>query len=178
MPMNKPEPIIEIGTIEVERAQVDLWKTGVLAPLWAQRFPELFREHDLDLARAQGHLGYHFIEWLAAIVLHHTSGYHSAGSYEFRHRPTVVEKLLSAEVRALVADRTQYSAQGPDLLMYAPDLSDWFFCEVKGPDDSMREVQCNKFAALAELSRKSVRLLRFTWAPRRNPDPGASAHTV
>ena len=64
MPMNKPEPIIEIGTIEVERAQVDLWKTGVLAPLWAQRFPELFREHDLDLARAQGHLGYHFIEWL------------------------------------------------------------------------------------------------------------------
>ena len=36
MPMNKPEPIIEIGTIEVERAQVDLWKTGVLAPLWAQ----------------------------------------------------------------------------------------------------------------------------------------------
>jgi hypothetical protein len=41
------EPLIDIGAIEVERAQQDLWKTGVLAPVWAQRFPELFREHDL-----------------------------------------------------------------------------------------------------------------------------------
>jgi hypothetical protein len=49
--------------------------------------------------------------------------------------------------------------------MYAPDLTDWFFCEVKGPRDSLRDEQCRKFKALADLSGKPVRLLRFQWVP-------------
>ena len=46
---------------------------------WAQRFPELFDADDRRLAEAQGPLGYHFYEWLAAIVLHHTTGYFVVG---------------------------------------------------------------------------------------------------
>ena len=33
--------------------------------------------------------------------------------------------------------------------MHAPDLSDWFFCEVKGPGDRLRAEQEKKFGALA-----------------------------
>ena len=54
-------------------------------------------------------------------------------------------------------------AQPPDLLMYAQDLSDWFFCEVKGPGDRLRAEQLSKFEALAETSGKAVRLLHLKW---------------
>ena len=160
---------IDLGTIEVERTQRALWNKGVLAPLWAQRFPELFREHDLELAKSQGPDGIHHIEWLAAIVLHHTTGYHCAGDYEFRP-PNVAALLIKRTpgLRALIDDRAEHGAcQGPDLLMYASDLTDWFFCEVKGPGDHLRDEQCTKFAAIAEPTGKRVRVLNFKWAPRR-----------
>ncbi len=62
------------------------------------------------------------------------------------------------------------------LLMYAPDMSDWFFCEVKGPGDRLRSEQMSKFEALAEVSGEPVRLMHLKWAS----DPGrtATARTV
>jgi hypothetical protein len=45
--------------------------------------------------------------------------------------------------------------------MYAEDLSDWFFCEVKGPSDRLRDEQVRKFARLAEMTSKPVRLIEF-----------------
>ncbi len=51
--------------------------------------------------------------------------------------------------------------------MYAPDLTDWFFCEVKGPGDRLRAAQRTKFVAIAKLTGKPVRVLRFKWAPRQ-----------
>jgi hypothetical protein len=46
--------------------------------------------------------------------------------------------------------------------MYAQDLSDWFFCEVKGPSDRLRSEQIQRFQVLADLTAKPVRLLEFT----------------
>jgi hypothetical protein len=163
--------IIDIGTVEIQHSQQDFWRSGRLAPEWARRFPELFDEDDLRLAEAQGHLGYHFCEWLAAIVLHHATGYLSlVGKYEFqkhRRKQELVQRLLPSELRAALSDRTEHgSAQAPDLLMYAPDLSDWFFCEVKGPRDRLGQQQEQKFKAIAKLSGKPVRLLRLKWAPQ------------
>ena len=60
--------------------------------------------------------------------------------------------------------------------MYAPDLSDWFFCEVKGPRDRLRPVQVNKFEGLAMVSGKPVRLLYLKWAS--GPGRTAAARTV
>jgi hypothetical protein len=61
------EPIVEIGTVEIERSQKERWMSGRLAPEWARTFPRLFDADDLALARGpQGPRGYHFIEWLAA----------------------------------------------------------------------------------------------------------------
>jgi hypothetical protein len=56
--------------------------------------------------------------------------------------------------------------------MYAPDLSDWFFCEVKGPGDRLGVEQETKFKALAVMSVRPVRILRFRWAPLRKPADG------
>ena len=47
-------------------------------------------------------------------------------------------QLLPGAVRDALRDRKQGRAQAPDLLMYAEDLSDWFFCEAKGPRDRLR----------------------------------------
>jgi hypothetical protein len=163
------EAITNIGTIEILHSQHELWRSGRLAPEWARRFPELFDEQDLRLAESQGPLGYHFVEWLAAIVLYHTTGYLSlVQKYEFtihRRKQEIVQKLLPADVLPILSDRAEHGrAQSPDLLMYAPDLSDWFFCEVNGPRDDLRPEQTAKFAALAETSGKPVRLLHLKWA--------------
>jgi VRR-NUC domain-containing protein len=163
--------ITEIGTVDIQPSQQQLWRSGRLAPVWARRFSELFDEDDPRLAESQGHLGYHFGEWLAAIVLHHATGYLSLVSkYEFRkHRrkQEVVERLLSPEPRAALSDRTEHGrAQAPDLLMYAADFSDWFFCEVKGPRDRLGAEQEKKFEALANMSGKPVHLLRLRYGTR------------
>jgi hypothetical protein len=49
--------------------------------------------------------------------------------------------------------------------MYSPDLShpspDWFFCDAKGPNDRLGRKQRAKFEAIARVSGKPVRILRF-----------------
>ena len=45
--------------------------------------------------------------------------------------------------------------------MYAEDLSDWFFCEVKGARDRLRDEQIRKFGLLAGMTSKPVRLIEF-----------------
>lgn len=163
------EPTVDIGTLEIRRAQSVLWREGSLAEEWTSRFPNLFDEDDRRLVKSQGHLGYHFVEWLAAIVLHHSTGYHSlVGKYEFAshaRKREVIESLLSDETLAALEDRSTHGrVQSPDLLMYAPDLSDWFLCEVKGPGDRLRPEQIAKFETLASAGRKPIRVLRMQWA--------------
>lgn len=169
--------IVDIGSIEILRSQRDLWRgSGDLAGEWARRFPELFDEDDVRLVKSQGRYSWHFVEWLAAILLYHTTGYLSLVSkYEFanhRRKQEIVEKVLPAGVLLILRDRTEHGhAQGPDLLVYARDFSDWFFCEVKGPRDRLQPEQERRFEALATASRKPVRLLQFRWAP----GPGRTA---
>src|SRR3954452_10144677 len=107
----------------------------------------------------------HFYEWLGAVVLHHTTGYLSlVEKYEFATHPRkrqIVDQLLPRAVRDALRDRNQGRAQAPDLLMYAEDLSDWFFCEVKGPGDRLRDEQVRKFGLLAGMTPTPVRLIEF-----------------
>lgn len=173
------ETIIDIGTIAVWRSQQVLWRDGRLMPEWAQRFPELFDEQDVRTAENQPQ--YHFVEWLAAIVLHHATGFLAlVEKYAYANHPRkqeIVAKLLPDDVLRVLRDRTEHgSIQGPDLLMYAPDMSDWFFCEVKGPGDRLRTEQMSKFEALATVSGEPVRLLHLKWAS--GPGRTAAALTV
>ena len=149
-----------IGTVPFHPSQRERFGSGELAPEWARRYPKLFDEDDLRLATSQPY--YHFFEWLGAIVLFNTTGYLSlVEKYEFRAHPRkvqIVEQLVPPE--ALEAMRGG-EAQCPDLLVYAPDLSDWFFCEVKGPRDRLRPVQKQYFASLSTRCAKPVYVLRF-----------------
>ena len=47
------------------------------------------------------------------------------------------------------------------MLVYQPDLSDWYFCEVKGPTDRLRPEQEEYFEALSQVSGKEIKILRF-----------------
>ena len=163
--MERPmEAITKIGTVNVAPSQRVRWQSGQLAQEWRTRFPNLFDDDDLRIAASQP--GIHFYEWLGAILLHHTTGYLSlVEKYEFTTHPRkqqIAAHLLPPSVRDILRDRSQgRGAQAPDLLMYAEDLSDWFFCEVKGPRDRLKNAQRVKFELLAEVTSKPVRLLEF-----------------
>lgn len=157
----------DLGCLEFDANLRERWKRGELHPVWASEFPSLFDDDDLRLAKGQGvEYGSHFIEWLGAAVLHLATGFHAlVGKYEFpaKHpkKGEVVKSLPIPEtVREILEDRAKGS-QCPDLLMYAPDLSDWFFCEIKGPGDHLRTNQLLVFERLAAASGKPVFLLKL-----------------
>lgn len=169
--MNAPS-IREVARVHVARSQQARWRSGELVEEWFQRFPQLFDADDHRLALSQGNRGYHFWEWLGAVVLHHTTSYFALVSkYEFgKHarKQQVVQRLLPSRVLEALRDRASYGkAQPPDLLMYAPDYSNWFFCEVKGPGDRFSAAQRTKFEALARLSDKPVGVLTGSWLDSR-----------
>jgi hypothetical protein len=173
------EVTVEIGTIPFRQSERALWNAGDLAPRWANQFPDLFDAADLDFAINQGtRLGFGFVEWLAAIVLHHATGFCPLFGYEagtvseqkakvpgypeaIRAKEEIVQAVLPPNVIAAMRDHSKDGVLPPDLLLYAPDFSDWFFCEVKGPGDKVSGSQYEKFKTLVSISGKPVRVLRL-----------------
>jgi hypothetical protein len=51
--------------------------------------------------------------------------------------------------------------QCPDILAYKSDYSDYFFIEVKGDKDSLRNGQTKHFQRLSKLTEKPVKLMKF-----------------
>jgi hypothetical protein len=92
------KPITKIAPIPVDPAQRARWQSRNLALEWRQKFPDLFDDDDLRIAKSQPNI--HFYEWLGAIVLHHTTGYLSlVEKYEFATHPRkqqIVAQLLRA----------------------------------------------------------------------------------
>ena len=159
-----------IGTFEVDRARRQAWQAGVLQGQWAAAYPQLFDDLDVQLATGpQGDAGYHFAEWLGAIILHHVTGYHSLiAKYQLpKHvaKRTVVRELGLANL--LFRKHSEYGGtHGPDLLMYAPDRSAYFFCEVKGPGDALSPRQEKYFLHLEKETGSPIRMLKFKWTTR------------
>ena len=159
--------LLDLGEIRIDPRQLARWASGQLPREWHSRYPFLFDADDLRVADKQKTV--HFFEWLAAVILHHTTGFHAlVEKYEFvkshARKKRVIEQLLAPELLEPVCDGRK-GAQCPDLLMFAPDLTDWFFCEVKGPTDRVRPTQQRVFDALAASSGKPIRLLRFSFLP-------------
>lgn len=59
---------------------------------------------------------------------------------------------MSKEAFEFVTTFTAGEPQCPDLLVYAPDRSDWFFVEVKGPRDRLRPKQRDYFDELTSVT--------------------------
>ena len=126
----------------------------------------LFDANDTKIALNQRHLGYHYYEWFAAILLYHTRGFLSlveAYAYKSHKRKRrILESLVTGNVLDFIASRGISSVtQCPDLLVYSPDGKDWFFCEVKGPRDQLREPQIRFFEELARVSGKDICVVQF-----------------
>lgn len=155
------KPSREIGKFGFTNSQRQRFVAGTLWRDWVKRYPELFDADDVRLAESQAHLGYHFFEWLGAILLYETMGYLSlVEKYEFSghtRKQAITRRLLSPRLVYLLKNSTGESrAQCPDLLAYTPDMSDWFFCEVKGPGDHISASQADFFEQLGEASGRQV----------------------
>ena len=111
---------------------------------------------------------YHFHEWLAVVFIYHSFGYFSlVEQHEFKilvRKQATLKRILSPNVLELVLNHSSSfgKVQCPDLFCYSPDFSDcFFFCEVKGPKDKIREPQARFFEEFTRLSGKGIRLIRF-----------------
>ena len=159
-------PISTIGAILVDQKQHMRFKSGELWREWAAEYPTIFDEDDVRLAESQAQLGFHFFEWLAAILLYHSTGFLSlVEQYQFKNhlvKQRILRELLKPEVITYITGSQSSSRpQCPDLLCYAPDYSDWFFYEVKGPEDLLRVEQEVFYDTLAKASGKPIRLIQF-----------------
>lgn len=154
----------DLPLLLLSNAEYAAWRSGHVAPSWRAAMPNVFDDDDLRLARTRWSQGRHYFEWAAARHLHTHSGWHVlVAKYEFRNhkrKRAVVERMLSPEVLQVIRGRAPHRAQAPDLFVYAPDESDFYFCEVKGPADTLRGEQRMKFARLSRLTGKPVRILR------------------
>lgn len=160
------EPILRIGTFPSSSQQKRRFAAG-LWNVWSKKYPELFDSDDETLARTQSEDGHHFYEWLAAILLFHSTGYLSlVEKYQFakhKRKASVIYTLRSTELNKAIeyANSKKIKSQLPDLLVYAPDFSDWYFCEVKGGNDRLSAEQEGDFKCLKETTGKPVRLITF-----------------
>ena len=167
----KERPIlIVLGEFQYRPQQWKLFDSGELRKRWAENYPDIFDERDIRTANNQSGtngMRYHFHEWLAAVLIFNTYGYYSLiESYEYAiqaRKRKIIERILPHDVLSLVTNhRASFGAvQCPDLFTYSPDESDWFFCEVKGPKDKLREKPKRFFEELARVSGKEIRLVQF-----------------
>lgn len=157
----------EIGVFEYHPQQLDRFKSGELWNQWGKQYPDLFELQDIEIARNQARNGYHFFEWISAILLWHTTGYLSiVEHYEFtRHKEkrAKLQRLVSPDVFDLITNHKENygNTQCPDLLVYSPDYTDWFFCEVKGPKDRISPSQKILFDELSRVSGKDIGIVKF-----------------
>jgi len=147
------------------------FKSGELMRVWSRRYKKIFDVNDRKLAKSQNER--HFYEWLAAILLYQSTGYISLiEKYQFSketRKRAILDKLnrkglISDDLLDLMINRKDYGfgrTQCPDLFLYSPDFSDWFFCEVKGPRDRVKEMQKKYFEKLSRLSRKPILFFEF-----------------
>jgi hypothetical protein len=141
--------------------QQQRWRSGNLRDQWLKCYPQLFDEEDRRLCESQ--CDYHFFECLAAILIYEATGYLSlVEKYETKKHTRKIQtfrRIVSPEIFSLME---KDSRGAPDLFVYAPDESDWYFCEVKGGPDTLKENQLRMFKRLYDLcGRKPVRVLEL-----------------
>ncbi len=158
-----------LATFEIDATLRDRFRFGELPREWQGKYPDIFDDDDLRLALSQPNN--HFYEWAGAIHFYEKQGYLSLlEKYQFKNHKRKLSILKRLEFdnlqKALEYQRLKKSMQVPDLLVYKPDFSDWFFCEVKGGADRLRKVQESHFEILSALSGKPIYLIKIS--PIRN----------
>ena len=141
-------------------SQRELFRSGQLIDEWAKRYPNLFDERDLEITKNQTH--YHFFEWLGAVLLYEATGYLSLiEKYETKSHTRKLEIFEKTVSQAVFEDVLANRTGVPDLFVYAPDYSDWFFCEIKGLKDLLRPHQLDRLEELKAISGKDYGIMQF-----------------
>jgi hypothetical protein len=150
------------GEIKYNQNQKDRYKNKELPRKWFKQYPNIFDEDDLRITQKQAEDGYHFYEWLTAVVLFEQFGLLSlVEQYQFKNhlvKQSILNKILSKDLFELITNHSENfgNVQCPDLFVYKPDLSDWFIVEVKGDRDKLRDNQRRFFSVLSENTNKPV----------------------
>ena len=164
----------EIGVFQFHETQRNRFKDGSLWRRWASQYPDIFDERDCATAETQGPDGYHFYEWLAAVILYQSFGFLSLiEKYEelsHSRKYDIFTSMVPQVVLDAVFDYETFGqTQAPDLFVYAPDRSEWFLCEVKGKADRLKPVQKAYFGHLAEVSGQPISMIKFRQARSFGP---------
>lgn len=152
--------LIPDTVVEFAHADREAFRSGRLREEWAYRYPQLFDEDDLRIARAQP--DYHFYEWYSAVHIFEKHGFFSlVEQYQFlshKRKQLVIKQLMSPALVQFIAGG---STQAPDLVVYSPDFRKWDFYEVKGPNDRVSARQKDHFSHLETISGHEVHILKL-----------------
>lgn len=139
-------------TFSFHSAQRERFREGMLAQDWRQRYPQLFDEDDERVLSTEHQRRYHFFEWLSAVLLFEATGYVSlVEKYTTKSHPKKREKLQELVSPSLFKWLCENEPGQPDLFVYHPLTKDWFFCEVKGGADRIRDNQIAWMSDLADV---------------------------
>jgi hypothetical protein len=128
--------------------QRERFRDGSLVVEWRHRYPELFDNDDARVLKTAHQRQYHFFEWLSAILLYEATGHLSliegyTAKTHARNRDVLLDLVGPEMFEWLVG----HQSGQPDLFVYRPQSGEWFFCEVKGGPDRVRENQRDWMAA-------------------------------
>jgi hypothetical protein len=159
----------ELGSFVITKGQRERYKAGDLWHEWLTKYPQLFDGKDQQFFQNQGVFGYGFVEALTMIFLLEGTGYYSIfGSYGLQTQPqknSLVKSLVSEKAWEYLLYKGKPHPMPPDIFAYAPDKSDYFFCEVKGPGDRLRDTQISYFQKLEKLTGKMVYTVKYRFPP-------------
>lgn len=149
------------------RARQQAFREGKLWREWHQRYPMLFDARDEQLAITMSPPkagGSFFFEWLSAIMLYEATGLVSMQSAFVAKNHPLKRQRFEQIVGKACFDHVDVNQPGlPDLFVYPADsVGDWFFCEVKGGRDVLRDNQRKRMAELKAFTGKAVKIIKLT----------------
>jgi hypothetical protein len=148
------------------RPERERFKAGHLVRQWSEQYPFLFGPEDVEAALVPQAKGPGcFFEWASAVRLYEARGYYSLirdyASPLQRRKQELVTTLCGEDSAGFMAEAGA-KAQFPDLLVYTPDHSEWFFCDVKGPGDTVRKSEETFFPKLAATTGAGIFLVTLS----------------
>jgi len=166
----------QLGHFVITELQKELHKNGVSWKKWIIDYPMIFDEKDQQYLRSQSQYGYLLFGSLTAIFIYNSTGYIPVfGSYFNKghvRKRKIVKSIVSPATWDLLENMKEWECQPPDVFAYAPDESDYFFCEAKGPGDKIRPKQEKYFRELERVSGKPVYTVTYKLAPFGKKQPG------
>jgi hypothetical protein len=131
---------------------------GSLVDQWYEAYGDMFDDDDYRLARSQP--GNHFFEWLTAVLLRESTGYYSlVEKYESASHANKVNTFRKTVGPSIFEFAMAHRTGLPDLFVYQPETTDWFFCEVKGGPDRLSQGQIGTHNELERISKRPVRIV-------------------